>query len=300
MRLPFLALLLFLPAIAGCDFQGGQDLSACVDGDLGGPKTRIKTCIRALEAADSAEDKAKVHYALGEAHRELDDDAAALAEFDKAIAAQPDMVDAYASRGWLLMKLERFAAAGEDFAQATRLDPKNGYVQFGKVVALEHQDQYQRALENIDRAILLLADDPGARAGARGERCWIRAVLGIELDAAIIDCDANLAEEEDAWNVMNSRGMANYRLGNHAEAVADYDRSLEGDDAEPSSYYMRGIARHALGQIEAGNADIEQALRLDPKVADEYAGYGIARVPTLAAPATVSPPAPTDAPAPGE
>jgi tetratricopeptide (TPR) repeat protein len=277
-----LSLLLPLCLLAGCN--ASSDLSKCLEGNLGS-KTRIDTCTRAIAKATDPAELADAYHRRAEAHGELDNDEAAVADYGRALAREPDRVEALVARGWLLLGLDRGEEALADFAHVVRLEPDDGDAQFREVVALERTNQYAAALPKVERALFLYGDDAGDRANALGERCWIRAVLGVELDAALLDCDVNLAADDEDYNVMNSRGLVNYRLGNHADAIVDYTGAIEGDAEEASNWYMRGMARRALGETEAGDADIARALEIDPDIAKEYAPRGVTPVPPATAPA---------------
>jgi tetratricopeptide (TPR) repeat protein len=288
-RLPLLLLLL-----AGCDL-GGQHATVkrCLE-STNDDTASLAWCTRALEDAEDATERAALHVRRGYINQALEHADAARADYARAIAIDPDNIDARVQRAYALMDAGDFAAADADLAEARRLAPDNAYAQFAQVVSLERQDRYADAIGHVEGAIVLFADDEDMRMEAVAERCWIRAVLGIELDAALRDCEAALEHDMDQPEVWDSRGLVNYRLGEYLEALGDYDESLdadgegevEGGTNSGGGYYMRGLVKHALGYVAEGDADIARGLQLDAKARERYAGYGVKPVDPPPVPAT--------------
>jgi tetratricopeptide (TPR) repeat protein len=152
-----------------------------------------------------------------------------------------------------------------------RLRSDVGYSHAYRGDVFYNQKDYASAVANYDKALEI----DGPRADWLNERCWIRVVWGRELDKAIVDCNAALKIEPDSPNIVDSRGMANFKLGKFAEALADYEAALKGNANAMGSLYGRGMSRLRLGQAEASNVDIAKAEARDPKVAERFAGYGV-------------------------
>jgi tetratricopeptide (TPR) repeat protein len=272
--------------LAACDLTGqSASVKRCLETE-NWDNPALALCTRALEDTRDDAERAGVHLRRGSIHRELGHAEEAAQDFARAIALDPRNADAYVQRAYARMDDGDFAAADADLAQAARLAPENAYAKFAQVVSLERQERYAEAIAHVEGAILLFADDVDMRMEALAERCWIRAVLGVELDAALRDCDAALGHDADQPEVWDSRGLVNYRLGDYAQALEDYDESLdadgegevEGGTNSGGGHYMRGLAKRALGQVAAGDADIAQGLRLDAKARERYARYGVAPV----------------------
>jgi tetratricopeptide (TPR) repeat protein len=73
------------------------------------------------------------------------------------------------------------------------------------------------------------------------------------------------------------RGLARSRLGDFAEAIADFDQAvaLEPDDA--MSYVGRGAVRSVRGDWAGAIADFDQAIALNPDNAEAYRRRAMAR-----------------------
>lgn len=137
-----------------------------------------------------------------------------------------------------------------------RLDqPARGIAMLGPVIASHQQD--------------------GQLADLLNERCWMRAQAGLELDAALDDCNRAVKRASGAAAFLDSRGLVYLRQGKYAAAIADYDAALAIAPRMAWSLYGRGLARIALGQKDAGEADTAAAVAVAPDIAAEAKRHGI-------------------------
>jgi len=89
----------------------------------------------------------------------------------------------------------------------------------------------------------------------RGERCWARVRLGIQLPQALADCNALLQASPKAPLVHEYRGWLWLRLGKPDKAIADFERSLAGDANSDMSLYGRAVAHERLGDAAAAKVE---------------------------------------------
>ena len=106
------------------------------------------------------------------------------------------------------------------------------------------------------------------------DRCWARAVSGIDLDGALADCNEALRLMPDFVPALDSRAFLHLRGGRFQEAIADYDTAIMGSPQDSWSLYGRGIAKMRMGDTQAAQADIE-ASKAVQDVAAEFAAYGL-------------------------
>jgi tetratricopeptide (TPR) repeat protein len=107
------------------------------------------------------------------------------------------------------------------------------------------------------------------------DRCWARAVSGIDLDQALADCNEALRLMPDFVPALDSRAFLHLRGGRFQEAIADYDTAIMGSPQDSWSLYGRAIAKMRLGDAQGAQADIE-ASKAVQDVAAEFAAYGLA------------------------
>jgi tetratricopeptide (TPR) repeat protein len=135
---------------------------------------------------------------------------------------------------------------------------------------LVEERDFVGAVAAYDRAIAI---QPTAEA--YNSRCWARGMAGIELQLAVMDCDASLALDPGAPSTLDSRALAQLRLENFDAAYADYSAALELEPRFAHALYGRGLAQLRRGNAEEGQADIAAALELEPGVDARYARYGV-------------------------
>ncbi|HEY2069179.1 MAG TPA: hypothetical protein VGG48_06470 [Rhizomicrobium sp.] len=100
------------------------------------------------------------------------------------------------------------------------------------------------------------------------QRCWVRAVAGKELDAALADCNKALAVYPDSFAALLARALVNFKRGDMAASTADCTAALVTKPKIAAALYLRGVIQHNADDIDA-------AKRLEPYIADEFAGYGV-------------------------
>jgi tetratricopeptide (TPR) repeat protein len=182
------------------------------------------------ELADAA---AKYESGSGEGIRQvkLGDDLyenakyqAAIAAYNKALAADPGSAPAYAGRCLAKRGISDLTALA-DCDTALQIDPNNGDAYRGRSMAKRVNNDLPGALSDANRAVDL---SPGN----------YRSYL--------------------------TRGLAKDGLNDRTGALADYDRSIQLNPNYASSYVYRGIAREHLGDVNGALADWETAISLDP------------------------------------
>ncbi len=104
--------------------------------------------------------------------------------------------------------------------------------------------------------------------------CWFGGLWEIARDSLASDCDAAVTASNYAPGVLDSRALANFRLGRLDAALADANAALTRRPGQDPTLLLRGIVRSKLGE-KAGAADIAEALRRRPGLRQEYAGYGL-------------------------
>jgi serine/threonine protein kinase/WD40 repeat protein len=170
-------------------------------------------------------------HALLELHRQGE----ALADFTTALARRPDDAHLRAFRGVCLLDVKRYGPALDEFEHVLRTDP-----------------QMLRAIGDLARFCNLQA---WRLANAQaGERAPAPAVRLARLAVALAP--------EDSRHV-NTLGVALYRAGSDAEAVATLEKSLKvlGSQLEALDLLFLAMARHRMGQFVLARADFDRAVR---------------------------------------
>jgi tetratricopeptide (TPR) repeat protein len=256
--------------LAACSRAATDDLSAC--GSAATAADAISICTRVIESgATSKHDQAIGYMYRGLAYQGMGDRARSMRDLDAAVKAAPSDSMIIANRGAALSQQGDLDAGWRDLEAALRLDPNNVLALGNRGIIREKRGEFVAARADIDRAIEI---DPRPYQ-PWAERCWIGGVLADQLPKTITDCDQAIKLESRDPNNYNSRAFVHFRMGDFQAAIADYDKSIEGNPKVGSSFFMRGLAKRAAGDLAGGDADIAKGKQMEPDVADRYAGYGV-------------------------
>ena len=246
----------------------------------------------------------------GANHLEQHDYAAAVADFSRAMQMAPGSSKYVYDRGAAHYAARQDALAVQDFDAAIRLDPKDALARFARARLALSRGDTASAKRDLDAAVaaapnregMLLrtsaiyeraqdyADAVGAydlwlqqaatqsdemRATVLNDRCWARAEWGRDLDAAIKDCDASLKLYPNSAATLDSRALADLRLGRLDAAIADSTWALKLRPDSSGTLYTRALAQQRSGQAAQAAVDFRAAAALDPKTAATYAKLGL-------------------------
>lgn len=249
----------------------------------------------------------KWHYDRGLSLLRADRWDEAVAEFDRALAVQPDFASVYTNRGIALQKSGRPAAAAESYRRALELEPgslpalKNLadlFLEEGK--AEEAIAAYRRALESgpeytavaVDLARALAREGRGEEAAevyrgisrSRPESLSARVGLGnLLLEAGD---PAGAREEYRAALEIHPRSvLARYNLANTLieegrieEGIAEYRLVLRTDPRHRDTLNNLGAQLAARGELGEALEHFEAAIRSDPADPAGYFNRGVALI----------------------
>lgn len=215
------------------------------------------------------------------------DFAAALAEYDKAVAEAPGDARGHAGRALALQALGRRdeaiaaitraidikpggayfqqrgllclaggdeVAALADFTKGIEIDPAAGilYRRRGDVLFVQHD--YAGALKDYSKAYELDPHDVTALERRGQTKEALRDFNGAVDDyALLVDAAPNHPRP------FSMRGNAKFRLGDLKGAIGDFDAALYVNEEDTHAYVARARARLALGEKEAADADAAKA-----------------------------------------
>lgn len=105
-------------------------------------------------------------------------------------------------------------------------------------------------------------------------RCWLRAVAGVEMDQALEDCNKALAMDPKDSGTMNWLALVHLKLGKWDACVLDTSDALRHSH-QPSSFYLRGYCKQQMGDRAGATTDVDAAKTLDPGIAELLAKDGV-------------------------
>ncbi len=131
------------------------------------------------------------------------------------------------------------------------------------------QRDYRKAVDDYTRSIELAKGD----ASALHERCWARAVLNVELEDALSDCNESLRIKPNDGETLGGRGFLYLKLGFNRTAILDYDAALAAKPNTAEYLFGRATAKLKAGDADGSAVDFAAARSADPKVDAVFARY---------------------------
>lgn len=178
--------------------------------------------------------------------------------YTKAIAENPNFLDAYINRGLVNNELGYYEASIEDYDEAIKLDSKcalafnnRGYTKF-------LQGNYDGALADYNRAILL---NPKLRIALDN-----KAQL---FTKACMEDDKDFSEK-----YYLSLGILDVNSGNFKDAIFNFDESLKFNPNLATAHFYKGVAYHSLGKNDEAYENYSRAIEVDKKMIDAYFNRG--------------------------
>ncbi len=159
--------------------------------------------------------------------------AAALVDYNAALALQPDFTRAYLNRGATQYELKDYPAAIASFSRTIELDPQNPTAYLNRGAAKFSLQDYPAAVADYSQSLTLNPNDP---------------------------------------DVYYCRALAQRREGDYAAAFADYDHAIALDSSYWRAYNGRATAHNAHGDFELAIADYTTRIQLEPQ-GSEYAWF---------------------------
>lgn len=302
------ALMLPSAAMAVPDHVYPELLKACMDWE-GNPGTVLIACnVVISERREDVKRMAMAHNNRGTANDRLDRSNEALADYNAAIALDPDYANAYHNRGTVYSARGEFAAAFADFAKALHYKPGFEPTLRARAEAYQASRQFARALAERnellrtsrnkwlalhERGALLL--DMGRADDALADYDRVLRLNPKDTDAfyqrgrawrmkgdaarALANFDHVLALETDlpAGNTLAARGWALAVLGQQDEAMALCDRVLK-TRPHADLYVTRGFVQLLRGRFAEARSDFDAAMMQRPMMPDALFGRGLARL----------------------
>lgn len=206
------------------------------------------------------------------AYENKSDPTHAVADFTEAVRLNPQNSDAYLNRGMLYARAHDFDKALPDFDEAIRIAPHDPIALVTRGTTLQIKGDNAAALQDFDTAI---AYNPQTWI-AYHDRCELRARMGQDLDKALSDCNADLAQRPNNPPTLASRAFVYLRLARYDDAIADASTCIDASVHLATAYFLRGVAKLRKGDKVGGESDLAEATQRDPRVFPAFAAFGVA------------------------
>jgi tetratricopeptide (TPR) repeat protein len=188
----------------------------------------------------------------------LNDPQGALADFDQVITLNPNLAEAYVNRGFLKRnELNDFQGALTDYNRAIALNP-NDDLAYNNRGNLKYQklNDPQGALADYDRAITINPNHADAHAG----RGFLRYQFLNDLSGALQDINYYINLNPSSDTSYYSRGDLFYMNNRKAEALQDFRKVREISSKSILGIMANGIITMEEGRVVEAITIFDQAL----------------------------------------
>lgn len=187
--------------------------------------------------------RAVVHNSIGLTLLQAGRQADSAAEFEEAVARDPDFAEARVNLGNALASVERFDEASEHFAKAIQLDPTLLEPQLGLGSTWLRRGDGEEALRCFEAALRLAPDSAeahnglGAALGMTGHeaRARVEYERALQLNPELVSARTNL-------------GALSFKQGRFAEAVDHFEAVLRREPGRVDAKAALEAARRAAGR----------------------------------------------------
>ena len=225
-------------------------------------------------AIDANPDFYEVYYSRGAAKIKLKQFREAIPDFTDAIRLKPDDAEAYYYRGVAKINieninLEQFREAIPDFTDAIRLNPEHAKTYYYRGVAKIKLEQFKEAIPDFTDAIRLSSD--------HAESYFFRGVAKIRLERfkeAIPDLTDAIELNPDYADAYFFRGEAKAKSEQLEDAISDFTDAIELKPDDVNIYYNRGVVKAMLGEFKEALEDFIESIRLNPNLGEAYFNSG--------------------------
>jgi tetratricopeptide (TPR) repeat protein/WD40 repeat protein len=241
-------------------------------------------------------DDPHAHLLLADAYYHTGSLSAARTALDRHLARAPDDPDARLERGLVALRLGQSQVAADDFTRVLAADPDHEVARDRRARAWLALGRLDDALADLDELIrsdsynatfFVLRGQVHQRLGhhqaAQGDHDRVAVLLGqnaVKLNNAAWELATGVVYVRDPERavslarkavtaatdqplILNTLGVALYRAGRHAQAIAPLEKSLEAGKGASDAFdlFFLAMARFKLGQITQARADFDRAVR---------------------------------------
>ncbi len=216
-------------------------------------------------------ERSDIYYSRGLAYYENGKYDEALADYDKAIAANPDYALAYNGRSHIYDRKGLTEKAIQDLTRAIQIDRNFSEAYGNRGAVFFNHKQYKKALEDFNIALELNPSD--------AETFCNRGMLYGEekqYDKAIQDLDKAIQLNPQLERAYFNRGIIFQLEKRYDSSIQDFTKALELYPNSATIYLNRGLGFEAKGSFDKALEDYKAAAAIKPK--HVYAHYFIAGI----------------------
>jgi len=214
------------------------------------------------------------------------DHSGAIACFDRAIAINPVLAEAYYRRGLAYFDLGQFQQASFDYSRAIDLAGEYRPALYARALVRVALDHFGGALEDLARLLQLEPKDPAAhqlqatalrkQGNVTGAIASLKKAAELYLDRRDPTGAKHCLELLKQLQPTPPTAIAPSRASDRPAAPAAI-APIEGS-SRPEAFYVQALARAETGDVNGAITELDWALKLDPQDAQALACRAAVRI----------------------
>jgi tetratricopeptide (TPR) repeat protein len=226
------------------------------------PGGDVKAARKSADAAVKllADDKPQLAKALVMRGALTEDADEQLADFNKAVEADPRSLEALRVRAAVYLQKDDNEKAVADLLKILEIEPNNPQVQAAVAEILAKSEKFDEALKHVDKLIAL---NPKSPIGFT-QRALIR-IMQEKVDDALVDLNEALKLDPQNVGALLLRGQVLAQQDKFAEARADVERALRIQPELSQAILLRSMIAAQSKKWGDAISDIKTLLQTDPQ-----------------------------------
>ncbi len=186
----------------------------------------------------------------------------ALADFERVMTITGGDDSARSYRASLLIRLNRFQEAIDDYTQLIAQHPEDPHPYSGRAFAWTALGNTNRANEDSQRAIEMSTELADAIHRSTEAANIYRLIRTEDYDSALDAANKIVSDYPDESIGYRLRAHVYWEREEYVESREDYTRVIEMDGSTPDCHSSRGQVQAELGEWDLALADLDQAVEM--------------------------------------
>jgi tetratricopeptide (TPR) repeat protein len=195
----------------------------------------------------------------------------AVAEYEKALAINPNLAEGHNNLGFAYYGKGMFDEAIAEFEKAVAINPDFAEAHNNLGFGYYQQAMYDKAIAQFDKAIAIIPDYAKARYN-RGQAYQAKGMY----EEAIAEYERAIAINPDFAEAYHNLGSTYRAQRMYDAAIVRYQKALSLNPELAAAYHNLGSVYYEKGMYDAAIAQYAKALALNPNIAETYNNLGLA------------------------
>jgi protein O-mannosyl-transferase len=193
---------------------------------------------------------------------------AAFADYERAIALDPEFQEAYNNRGLIYTKRKKYELARNDYTMALRLSPREAKIFFNRGMLHFWHKKYVLAMKDLNRAIEI---QPNFADAYNGRGTVFEA--NKQFPQAIQDYNRAILLNPYYSEAYNNRAVVYGKQKMYRFAFEDFAKAIETNPENSTAFFNRSLTYLDIGEYDQALADAQKAKALGHSLITNYLEY---------------------------